>query len=149
MSSQQLLKPLVLIFQGLAFGIGFGLSTWFIYHISQKLDNQESSINAYDSSAIDKSSDRKGSLIVSDVEEHTNTDKTYFTGVLKNTGKGDVSAPNVEVNLFLNGKFVDQYSTYITGKIASGEQRYFKVGCTCKDSLPAKHDSFKVYIIGD
>ena len=149
MSSQQFLKPFVLVFQGLTFGVGFGLSTWCIYHISQRLESPEMSSYSADASLTDKGNTQKSSLIVSDVEEHSSTDKTYFTGVIKNAGSRDVNAPNVEINLFLGGKFVDQYSTYITGKIVSGEQRYFKVGCTCKDSLPAKHDSFKVHLIGD
>lgn len=54
---------------------------------------------------------------------------------------------NIEVNLFLAGKFVDQYSTYIAGNIPPGGLRYFKVACGCKDSPPASHDSYKIQVI--
>jgi hypothetical protein len=45
-------------------------------------------------------------------------------------------------------KFVDQYSTYLTGAIGPGKSQYFKISCGCKDSPPAEHDSYKLEVLG-
>lgn len=86
-------------------------------------------------------------LVVSDVEEHLVGGNTYFTGQIANHGKGRGRHVEVQVNLFMAGKFVDQYNGYLSGSIASGDQRYFKISCGCKDSPPAPHDSYKIRVI--
>jgi hypothetical protein len=86
-------------------------------------------------------------LVTTNVEEHSADGKTYFTGVIENPGKNLHRGVQLEINLFMAGKFVDQYSTYISGSILPDSQRYFKVSCGCKDSPPAQHDSYKVLVI--
>ncbi len=86
-------------------------------------------------------------LVAVDVEERNLDGKTYFTGAIENRGKRPARAVQVEVNLFRNGEFVDQYTTYVSGNVVPGASRYFKVSCGCKDSPPAKHDSFKVQLV--
>ena len=86
-------------------------------------------------------------LVVSNIEEHSAEGKTYFTGVVENHGKKPRNSVQVEVNLFMAGKFVDQYSTYISGKVTPAEKRYFKISCGCKDAPPAPHDSYKIQVI--
>jgi len=88
-----------------------------------------------------------GELIASDVEEHNVDGRVYFTGMVENRGKRPVRGVQVEVNLFFAGKFVDQYTTYVSGTVVPGVPRYFKVSCGCKDSPPAPHDSFKIHVI--
>lgn len=85
-------------------------------------------------------------ISTTDVEEHNLNGQTYFVGIVHNNGKRKVHGVQVEVDLFESGKFVDQYSTYLTGSIAPGTTRYFKIGCGCKDSQPASHDSYKIQI---
>lgn len=86
-------------------------------------------------------------LAAIDVEEQNQGGRIYFTGAIENHGKRPARGVQVEVNLFLAGKFVDQYTTYVSGAVVPGSSRYFKVSCGCKDSPPAKHDSFKVYVV--
>lgn len=82
-----------------------------------------------------------------DVEWHNDTDRPYFTGRVVNKGKAIARGLQVEINLFQGQKFVDQYTTYVTGAVPAGGERYFKVSCGCKDSPPAQHDSFRVLIV--
>lgn len=86
-------------------------------------------------------------LAAIDVEEQNQDGRIYFTGAIENHGKRPARGVQIEVNLFLAGKFVDQYTTYVSGVVVPGSSRYFKVSCGCKDSPPAKHDSFKVYVV--
>lgn len=86
-------------------------------------------------------------LVAVNVEERNLDGRTYFTGAIENRGQRPARAVQVEINLFRNGEFVDQYSTYIPGKVVPGAPRYFKVSCGCKDTPPAKHDGFKVQIV--
>lgn len=87
-------------------------------------------------------------LVAVGVEEHNLDGRTYFTGAVENRGKQPSRGVEVVVNLFLAGRFVDQYSTYMSGTVVPGASRYFKVSCGCKDTPPAKHDSFKVEVVG-
>lgn len=86
-------------------------------------------------------------LKTSDVTEHNQEGKIYFTGSIENTGKDNARGVQIEVNLFDGERFVDQYSTVISGYVPAGGKRYFKVSCGCKDAPPAKHDAFKVAIV--
>jgi hypothetical protein len=82
-----------------------------------------------------------------DVERHQESDRTYFTGKVINKGNAAARSIQVEINLFLGSKFVDQYTTYISGVIPAGGERYFKVSCGCKDALPSRHDSFRALVV--
>jgi hypothetical protein len=87
------------------------------------------------------------SLSIIDLERHQVSDQTYFTGKVVNVGKKLARGVQIEINLFRDEKFVDQYSTYIPGTVPSGGERFFKVICGCKGSQPAVHDSFKALAI--
>jgi hypothetical protein len=86
------------------------------------------------------------SLKAVDVVEHVLNGATYFTGTVENHGSQTARSVEVEVDLFAGGKFVDQYTSYLSGSLPSAGSRYFKVACGCKDSPPASHDSFKVEV---
>lgn len=93
-------------------------------------------------------SDIKASeLAVVKVEKFQNGDQVYFTGEIRNNSKKVARGVNVEVNLFLGDRFVDQYSTYITGSIQPGASRLFKISCGCKGNPPAEHDAYKLQAI--
>jgi hypothetical protein len=81
------------------------------------------------------------------VERHLEADRLYFTGKVINKGKAPARGIQVEINLFAGPKFVDQYTTYISGAIPAGGERYFKVSCGCKDAQPAAHDSHRTSLI--
>jgi hypothetical protein len=95
----------------------------------------------------DASSTSAIELAAIDVEEQNPDGRIYFTGAIENRGKRPARGVQVEVNLFLAGRFVDQYTTYISGTVVPGSSRYFKVSCGCKESPPAKHDGFKVHVV--
>lgn len=86
-------------------------------------------------------------LSISSVEEMQSGETTYFTGEIRNNGKAPARGVNIEANLFLGQKFVDQYSTYITGTIPAGGVRFFKISCGCKGNPPARHDSYKIDVL--
>jgi hypothetical protein len=81
-------------------------------------------------------------LVISDVVERKVGKRVYFTGVIKNNGTKAAHA-QVELNLFKNGTFVDQYNSYIGGTIAPNVSRFFKVDCECSVATMTPHDSFK------
>lgn len=87
------------------------------------------------------------SLSIVGLERHHESEQTYFTGKVVNAGKKSARGVQVEINLFKGERFVDQYSTYISGTVPSGGERFFKVTCGCKGSQPAAHDSFKALAI--
>lgn len=97
--------------------------------------------------AADESKPHTSELVTADVQEHDLDGRVYFTGTVENRGKSPARGVQIEVNLFSADKFVDQYSTYISGTMAPGVVRYFKISCGCKDSPPAQHDSFKVLVV--
>jgi hypothetical protein len=84
---------------------------------------------------------------LSDVEEQKHDGVMTIIGSARNTGKKPARSVQVRANLFNHGKFVDQYSTYLSGAIAPGESQYFKITCGCKDTPPAEHDSYKVEVV--
>jgi hypothetical protein len=86
-------------------------------------------------------------LTLSDVEEQKHDGVTVILGTVKNGGKAPARGVQIQADLFEHEKFVDQYSTYISGKIAPGESKHFKISCGCKDSPPAEHDSYKLEVI--
>ena len=69
-------------------------------------------------------------------------------GTATNRGKKAAHGVHIQANLFNHDKFVDQYSTYLTGAIEPGKSQYFKISCGCKDSPPAERDSYKLEVLG-
>jgi len=85
-------------------------------------------------------------LVLSDVEEQKHDGATSILGSVKNTGSQPARGFQIRANLFNHGKFVDQYSTYMS-KIGPGESEHFKIACGCKDTPAAEHDSYKVEVL--
>jgi len=86
-------------------------------------------------------------LSISKIEKFQSGDQVYFTGEIKNNSNKLARGVSIEANLFLGEKFVDQYSTHVSGAIPAGASRLFKVSCGCKGSPPAEHDAFKLQVI--
>ena len=85
-------------------------------------------------------------FVLSDVEELKHDGVTSIIGNVKNSGRATAHSVQIQANLFNHGKFVDQYSTYVSGSIAPGESRNFKIACGCT-APPAEHDSYKLEVI--
>jgi len=87
-------------------------------------------------------------IALTGVEEVKHDGVTAIIGTATNHGSRAAHGIHIQANLFNHDKFVDQYSTYLTGAIGSGKSQYFKISCGCKDSPPAEHDSYKLEVLG-
>ncbi|HRE16475.1 MAG TPA: FxLYD domain-containing protein [Rhodocyclaceae bacterium] len=142
---ERLKKVLETVAQGAMFGLGFGIAAWVLYFAFQTRMQEP---HAYRSPVESTMSAKENAFVFRDVREVTRNGRTYFIGSVKNNGSMPARGINIEVNLFAKDKFVDQYSSYVTGDIGPGEERYFKVACGCKDETPAQHDSYKIAVVG-
>ncbi len=133
--------------QGIMFGFGFCIAAWVLYFAFQA-KTQESPPYKSDTAPAISAPAKANHFAFRDVEEIKRNGRSYFIGNVKNNGSSSARGVSVEINLFLKNKFVDQYSSYVTGDIGPGEERYFKVSCGCKDEPPAEHDSYKIEIVG-
>jgi len=133
--------------QGITFGFGFCIAAWVLYFAFQA-KSQESFQYRSDTATAISAPEKDNHFAFRDVEEIKRNGRSYFIGSVKNNGSSPARGVSVEINLFLKNKFVDQYSSYVTGDIGPGEERYFKVSCGCKDEPPAEHDSYKIGVVG-
>jgi hypothetical protein len=129
--------------RGFLFGVGFGLALFLVYAIA--LHRLETRAAGPDVVSAEEEFSTKD-IALSNVEEQKHDGETYIIGAAKNTGHRRARGVDIQANLFLRDKFVDQYSTGI-GELKPGESKYFKITCGCKDSPPAEHDAFKVAVI--
>lgn len=140
-------KSLGTIIQGALFGIGFGISAWVLYFSFQSKWQEPPEYRGVGDNAIVASA-KENSFAFRNVEEVSRNGRSYFIGSVKNNGSSAARGVNIEINLFAKEKFVDQYSSYVSGDIGPGEERYFKISCGCKEEPPAQHDSYKISVIG-
>ena len=136
------------IVRGFLLGLGFAVAAIGVMFVAQAYwtNQYQSGSSAY---SVDSAGEAAAKYIVlSDVEEQKSDKRVAVIGTLKNTGSRPARGIQIEVELFQKDKFVDQYSTYISGSVGPGETRHFKVACGCGDSPPADHDNFKVLVRG-
>jgi hypothetical protein len=143
-NSSAIRNSLRTVVRGFLLGLGFSIALGGVYVVAMQWTMSRTRTEMADFSGDVSTKD----VLLSDVEEQKHDGSTWIIGAAKNTGKRPVRNVEVQANLFLHGKFVDQYSTSISGKIEPGESKYFKIACGCKDSPPAEHDSFKAEVVG-
>ena len=139
------------VVRGFLMGLGFSIAAVGVLFVAQMYwmnKVQTMTESGAESVLNDRGEAARKEIVLSDVEEQKADGRVSVIGTLKNTGSRSARGLQIEVELFQKGKFVDQYSTYISGSVGPGESRYFKVACGCKDSAPAEHDSFKVAVRG-
>lgn len=139
------------IIRGFLLGLGFAVAAIGATFVAQAywMSQYQSGAGASAYSNLDSAAEAaRRDIVLSDVEEQKSDRRVAVIGTLKNTGSRPARGLQVEVELFQKNKFVDQYSTYISGSVGPGETRHFKVACGCGDSPPADHDSFKVQVRG-
>jgi hypothetical protein len=137
------------IIRGFLLGLGFAIAAIAATFVAQAywVDKYQSGSSTY--SNFDGAAEAaRRDIVLSDVEEQKTDKRVAVIGTLKNTGSRPARGLQIEVELFQKNKFVDQYSTYISGSVGPGETRHFKVACGCGDSPPADHDNFKVQVRG-
>jgi hypothetical protein len=130
--------------RGFLLGLGFGAALGCVYYVAYQFTVK----NVKEDTRIsDPDSHAENEVILSDVEEQKHDGTTAIIGKATNSGKKAVRGVHIQANFFNHEKFVDQYSTYITGALAPGKSRYFKISCGCKDTPPAEHDSYKIEVL--
>jgi hypothetical protein len=88
-------------------------------------------------------------VVLSNVEEQKHDGLTAIIGTATNNGKVPARSADIQAELFQHGKFVDQYSTYLSGVLAPGASKHFKISCGCKETPAAEHDSYQVTVMSD
>jgi len=131
------------VLRGFLLGIGLSIALGVTYVIAMQWTMNKTRAEFADMTAEFPNKD----IVLSNVEEQKHEGATWIIGTAKNVGKRTARSVEVQANLFLHDKFVDQYSTSISGKINPGDSKYFKIFCGCKDSPPAEHDSFKLEVV--
>src|SRR6267154_5743775 len=141
-STEGMLRKASAIFgRGILLGLGFGISVGAIMYVMQKVEMQNVSGNVAEQleSGLDD-------LVLSNLEEHKEGSHDWILGTVTNNGKKAARGAQIEADLFKGGKFVDQYSTHVSGSLKPRESRNFKITCGCRDDAPAEHDSYKVKV---
>jgi hypothetical protein len=129
---------------GFLFGLGFAVAAVLIFTVGQTMYIKKVTSDPTAYMPDTKSITEK--LVVSGVEEMKTGNQTYFIGLLTNKSDRAARGVQVQVNLFNKEKFVDQYSTYLSGTLAAGESEHFKINCGCNGSQPAAHTSYKIKV---
>jgi len=132
--------------QGFLFGFGFTVAVLLVVFFGQAVLTKAMTPTIDPSAYLPDTKAIIEKLFVSDVEEMKTGGQTYFIGLLTNNSDRVARGIHVEVDLFNKNKFVDQYSTYLSGSLAGGESQHFKINCGCKDNPPAAHTSYKIRV---
>lgn len=86
-------------------------------------------------------------LDIKDTEERKVGGGVHLLGMIENHGKFPARSVQIEADLFLKGKFVDQCIMFVPGMIDAGATRFFKIQCGSKDMPPERHDSVKYQVL--
>ncbi|WP_339524607.1 FxLYD domain-containing protein [Pseudomonas sp. EA_35y_Pfl2_R111] len=128
------------IFNGMLYGIGFGLITGGIYYyVVIKTTEDAMSRYSFEDGAVEIIEHRK-------IERN---DRLVILGKVTNVSDKPANNVTVNVDLFLNGDFVKQCDELIKGEISAGASRNFELVCGCCNNAPiVEHDSYEVYLTG-
>jgi hypothetical protein len=137
-----LLRAVRIVARGFLLGAGFSVALGIAYYMAWHWTTK----NAH-AEIADFSHETAKDIVLSDVEEQKHDGTTTIIGKATNSGKTPARGLHIQANLFNHGKFVDQYSTYLTGSLAAGNSQFFKISCGCKDTPPAEHDSYKLEVL--
>jgi hypothetical protein len=132
--------------QGFLVGLGFTVAVVLVAMVAQSMFTKAMTTSMDPTSFLPDTKSITEKLVVSEVEEMKAGGQTYFVGLLTNKSDRAARSIHVEVDLFNKNRFVDQYSTYITGSLSAGESQHFKINCGCKGEAPAEHTSYKIRV---
>ena len=134
--------------RGFLLGVGFSVALGFAVFIGQRVSSHQVAERTEFMEAEVGNKDLEKNIALTDVSEMKHDGTTMIIGTATNHGKKAAHGIHIQANLFNHDKFVDQYSTYLTGAIEPGKSQYFKISCGCKDTPPAEHDSYKLEVQG-
>jgi hypothetical protein len=147
-SKNLLLYAAGIVGRGFLLGLGFSFALGIAAIIGWKMSSHQSAGQTETMQAELGGKDLEKDIAITGVEEVKHDGTTAVIGTATNHGKRAAHGIHIQANLFNHDKFVDQYSTYLTGAIEPGESQYFKISCGCEDSSPAEHDSYKLEVLG-
>jgi hypothetical protein len=134
--------------RGFLLGVGFSIALGIAVIVGQQVSSHQAAEKMEVMQEDLGGKDLEKDIALTGVQEVKHDGVTAIIGTATNNGKKAARGIHIQANLFNHDKFVDQYSTYLTGAIAPGKSQYFKISCGCKDTPPAEHDSFKLEVQG-
>ena len=147
-SKTLLLHAAGIVGRGFLLGIGFSFALGIAATIGWKVSSHQTTEQTETMQAELGGKDLEKDIVLTGVEEVKHDGTTVIIGTATNHGKKAAHGIHIQANLFNHDKFVDQYSTYLTGAIEPGKSQYFKISCGCKDTPPAEHDSYNLEVLG-
>jgi len=140
---------LATIGRGFLLGLGFSLAIGGSYVLiwQSVIAESEKQMDIVMSMASHADKESLKALTFSNVAELKHDGVTSIVGSVRNSGKDPVLGVTIQAQMFNKGKFVDKYSTSLSGSLAPGDSQYFKISCSCDGVPPAEHDSFKVIAV--
>jgi len=143
------------ILNGFGTGLGFAIAAVAVLYFASELLMKKATEEAY-AVAEEEMSDSYGYKRYSEdsglsIKSHKERKIEYGMEVLaeiENSGDATWSSVSLEAELFdSTGKFVDECSGYLRGKIAPGEIKNVKIKCGgCKDSPLAAYETYTLVI---
>ena len=137
-----------IIGRGFLLGVGFSFALGIAAIIGYQVSSHRAAEQTETMQAELGGKDKEKDIALTGVEEVKHDGTTVIIGTATNHGKKAAHGIHIQANLFNHDKFVDQYSTYLSGAIEPGKSQYFKISCGCKDTPPAEHDSYKLEVQG-
>ena len=148
MPRNPLLHAAGIVGRGFLLGLGFSFALGIAVIIGSRVSSQRAAEKMAVMQEDADGKDFEKDIALSGVEEVKHDGVTAIIGTATNQGKRAAHGIHIQANLFNHDKFVDQYSTYLTGAVGPGKSQYFKISCGCKDTPPAEHDSFRLEVLG-
>lgn len=143
-----LLHAAGIVGRGFLLGVGFSVALGVAVLIGRQVSSHQVAEQSETVQAELSGEDLQKDIAITGAEEVKHDGVTAIIGTATNHGKKVARGIHIQANLFNHGKFVDQFSTYLTGAIQPGKSQYFKISCGCKDTPPAEHDTYKLEVLG-
>jgi hypothetical protein len=142
-----LLHAAGIIGRGFLLGVGFSIALGMAVIVGQQVSSHRA-VEKMDVMQEDLGEkDSQKDIEIAGAEEVKHDGVTAIIGTATNHGKKAARSIHIQANFFNHDKFVDQYSTYLSGALEPGKSQYFKISCGCKDTPPAEHDSYKLVVL--
>src|SRR5580698_8157504 len=136
MSTDKPRNPLLhaagIVGRGFLLGVGFSIALGIAVIVGQQVSSHQAAEKMEVMQEDLGGKDLEKDIALTGVQEVKHDGVTAIIGTATNNGKKAARGIHIQANLFNHDKFVDQYSTYLTGAIAPGKSQYFKISSGCK-----------------
>ena len=133
------------LFAGFLLGIGLAVGIALVIYLASEISSMNSGSRSGGNSSARFTSEAESGLKIVAHEDKKNNNILEILATVENTGKTTWSYINVEVELFdKQGKFIDQCSDHIQGKIVPGNKENIKISCSAENLL--SYDRYTIAI---